>query len=149
MNDPLPTKRGGLVPTTVNSLRHPFRLLVVATDSPETDAAPARATVERHRRSGLEVLVVAPASGGWLERWTSDDRPRREAEARLRRCLDELRAEGVQAEGLVGDSDLRLAIEDALRLFDADEVVVASDVGAPGRAHSRFTGGSQSRPRAA
>ena len=114
------------MPAIVDSLRRPYRLLVVADEAPEPHAPPARDVVELHRRSGLEVLVVAPASGGWLERLTSDDRPRREAEARLRRCLDELRAEGVQAEGLVGDADLRLAIEDALRLFDADQVVFAS-----------------------
>lgn len=118
------------MPATVNCFRRPYRLLVVANDALENDAAPAtRDVVDLHRRPGLEVLVVAPASGGWLERWTSDDRPRRAAEARLRRCLDELHAEGVQAEGLVGDSDPTLAIEDALRLFDADEVVFASDPG--------------------
>ena len=113
------------MPTTLDTFRSPYRLLVVANEALDTDAAPARDVVDLHHRTGLEVLVVAPASAGWLERWTSDDRPRRTAEARLRRCLGELRAEGVQAEGLVGDGDLLLAIEDALRLFDADEVVVA------------------------
>lgn len=115
------------MPTTVDSFRSPYRLLVVAGEALDADPAPVRDVVELRRRTGLEVLVVAPASAGWLERWTSDDRPWRAAEARLRRCLDELRAGGVAAEGLVGDGDPQLAIEDALRLFDADEVIVAAD----------------------
>jgi GABA permease len=74
----------------------------------------------------VEVLVVAPALGGRLERWASDDRPRRAAEERLGRCLTRLRAAGIRAEGLVGDDDPLLAIDEALRLFDADAIVVAT-----------------------
>lgn len=113
------------MPTTLHSFRPPYRLLVVANEALDADASPAREVVDVHRRTGLEVLVVAPAAAGWLERWT-DDRPRRAAEHRLRRCLDELRSQGIQAEGLVGDGDSLLAIDDALRLFDADEVLVVT-----------------------
>jgi hypothetical protein len=95
------------------------------------------------------VLVVATASEARPEHRTPDDRLRRTTEARLRRCLDALRAEGVQAEGLVVDADPRLAIQQALRLFDADEVVLAAGPRLPAGAHSRFTESSQSRPRAA
>jgi hypothetical protein len=37
-----------------------------------------------------------------------------------------LAAAGVEAEGLVGDADPLLAMDDALRLFPADEIVVAT-----------------------
>ncbi len=102
----------------------PDRLLVVATT--ELDATTAHRVVESHPAGDVEVLVVAPALGGRLERWTSDDAPRRAADDRLRRCLAGLRAAGVRAEGIVGDDDPLLAVDDALRLFDADEILVAT-----------------------
>ena len=59
--------------------------------------------------------------------WTSaHDAARELAAERLRRSLAELRAVDVTAEGLVGDADPLLAIDDALRLFPADEIVVAT-----------------------
>ena len=103
----------------------PYRLLVVANETLGC-AADACAVVERHGTSDVEVLVVSPALGGRLERWTSDDRPRRAAEERLGRCLGALRAAGVRVEGVVGDDDPLLAIDDSLRLFDADEILLAT-----------------------
>jgi GABA permease len=113
----------------LDSFRSPYRLLVVADEGLAADAAPVRGVVDRHRRTGLEVLVVAPASAGRRERATPGGLPRPAAEARLLRCLDALRAEGVRAEGLVGDVDPLRAIAEALRLFDADAVVVAAGHG--------------------
>ena len=69
------------------------------------------------RRSGARQRARARAVGRW---------PRRDAEDRLGCCLDGLRAAGIHAEGVVGDADPLLAIEDALRLFDADEIIVAT-----------------------
>ena len=114
------------MPTTVTGFRAPYRLLVVANEALDADPSPVNAVADRHDRPRLEVLVVAPAAAGWLERWTDDDRPRRAAEDRLRRCLHALHREGVQAEGMIGDGDSLRAIDDALRLFDADEVLVAT-----------------------
>ena len=74
-----------------------------------------------------EVLVVAPALNGRLAHWSSDDRrARREAEQRLARCLDSLRAGGLVANRQVGDADPLLAIDDALRVFPAEEIVIAT-----------------------
>ena len=109
----------------LNQRSRPCRLLVVANET-LGGAADARHVLERHRAADVEVLVVAPALGGRLERWTSDDRPRRAAEERLGRCLAGLRAAGIRAEGVVGDGDPLLAIDDAIRLFDADEILVAT-----------------------
>ncbi len=74
-----------------------------------------------------EVVVVAPALIGRLGYWTGDDRrSRRDAEERLEICLESLRESGVEASGSVGDADPLQAIEDALREFDADAIVVAT-----------------------
>jgi hypothetical protein len=85
-----------------------------------------RAVGERHGRSRVDMLVVVPAFAGRLALSTSDDAPRRAAERRLHRCLAALRARGIRAEGLVGDADPLLALEDALCLFPADEILVVT-----------------------
>jgi hypothetical protein len=54
------------------------------------------------------------------------DAAREAAEVRLRTCLQQLADEGVDANGHVGDSDPLLALEDALRLFPADGIVIAT-----------------------
>jgi hypothetical protein len=110
------------------------RILVVTN---ETAGSPAvhRAVCERAGpASGVEVLVVAPALNTRLRHWLSDEDGAREiARLRLRDSLARLRAAGVRAEGLIGDADPLQAIEDALRLFPADELVLATH--GPGRSH--------------
>jgi hypothetical protein len=77
--------------------------------------------------AAAEVLVVAPALNSRLAYWTSSDStPRRAAEHRLTRCLQSFKTAGVRAEGLVGDADPLQAMQDALRLFRADEIVIAT-----------------------
>jgi nucleotide-binding universal stress UspA family protein len=74
-----------------------------------------------------EVVVVAPALIGRLGYWTGDDRrSRRDAEERLELSLESLRKSGLEVSGSVGDADPLQAIEDALREFDADAIVVAT-----------------------
>src|SRR5206468_12556393 len=95
----------------------------------ETSDAPELVNDVRSRVSGGrgEVLVVAPALNSRLRQWTSDDEgARRAAEGRLLHCLDGLRRVGVDAEGVVGDADPLLAIEDTLHGFPADELVIAT-----------------------
>ena len=75
--------------------------------------------------AGAEVLVVAPALDRRRGR-PPDERPRRAAERRLAGCLATLREEGVAAEGIIGDAEPLVAIEDALRVFPADEIVIAT-----------------------
>ena len=106
------------------STRDRRRILFVANETLASDVAVD--LVDRHAHDA-DVLVVAPALQGRLTFWTSaDDGPRRVAEARLAACLASLHAAGVSAEGLVGDADPLLAIEDALRLFPAEEIVIAT-----------------------
>jgi GABA permease len=79
------------------------------------------------RRS--EVFVVVPAlPGSRLEHLAHDvDRAVDEARERLGRSLEAMSGAGIAARGQVGDHhDPNVAIEDALREFAADEVVIST-----------------------
>jgi nucleotide-binding universal stress UspA family protein len=74
-----------------------------------------------------DVLVVAPALNSRLRHWMSDsDRAHAAAQQRLDNTLARLNAAGVRASGHVGDADPLRAIEDALQLFAADEIVIGT-----------------------
>jgi hypothetical protein len=105
--DPPPVVASGTPPGT-------HRVLVVA--PPGTDAV----TVP----DGAEVLVVVPALAATVEALTGavDDR---RAEAEATAAALESRLSGARVE--VGADDPALAVEDALRVFGADEVLVVGD----------------------
>jgi hypothetical protein len=74
-----------------------------------------------------EVLVVTPALNSPLRTWTSDeDGARAAAQERLDVSLAKLAEAGVQARGEVGDGDPLQAMEDALRTFGADEIIIST-----------------------
>jgi len=74
-----------------------------------------------------EVLVVTPALNSPLKHWVSDeDGARAAAEDRLNASLAQLADAGVQARGEVGDGDPLQAMEDALRTFGADEIIIST-----------------------
>jgi hypothetical protein len=74
-----------------------------------------------------QVLVVTPALNSPLKHWTSDeDGARAAAQDRLDASLARLADAGVQARGEVGDGDPVQAIEDALRTFGADEIIIST-----------------------
>jgi hypothetical protein len=74
-----------------------------------------------------EVLVVTPALNSPLKHWVSDeDDARAAAQDRLDASLAELAEAGVQARGEVGDGDPLQAMEDALRTFGADEIIIST-----------------------
>jgi GABA permease len=109
------------------------RILVVAN---ETVAGRALRGEIVHRAEGADVdlLVVCPALNSPLRHWTSDeDRAREQAHERLEASLAELSAEGIEARGEVGDADPLQAMEDALRTFGADEIVISTHP--PGRSN--------------
>jgi uncharacterized membrane protein len=108
------------------------RMLVVAN---ETVAGRAlRGEIVLRARQGSEVLVICPALNSPLRHWASDeDGARADAHARLDRSLAALAQEGVNARGEVGDADPIQAIEDALRAFGADEIVISTHP--PGRSN--------------
>lgn len=108
----------------------PRRLLVVATVPVDGDLL--REHVRRHAGGGdAEVKVVAPASDVSPLKWlTSDeDEARRGAAQVAEDAAAAVSGEARVAGAEVGDTDPVQAIEDALREFPADEVVVVT---APG-----------------
>ena len=81
-----------------------------------------------------EVLVICPALNSPLRTWVSDeDGARGAAATRLRATLDGLRAAGVNARGDIGDGNPLQALEDALREFPADAIVISTHP--PGRSN--------------
>jgi nucleotide-binding universal stress UspA family protein len=74
-----------------------------------------------------EVLVVTPALNSPLKHWVSDeDDARAAAQERLDASLAKLADAGVEARGEVGDGDPLQAMEDALRTFGADEIIIST-----------------------
>jgi hypothetical protein len=74
-----------------------------------------------------EVLVVTPALNSPLRHWVSDeDDARAAAQERLDASLAKLADAGVVARGEVGDGDPLQAMEDALRTFGADEIIIST-----------------------
>jgi hypothetical protein len=102
------------------------RVLVIAN---ETVGGPELlAELKRHARGRkTEVLVVTPALNSPLKHWVSDEDGARAAAAeRLGASLDAMRAAGMTATGEIGDSDPVQAIDDALRTFAPDEIVIST-----------------------
>ena len=74
-----------------------------------------------------EVFVVAPAVTSMLKMAAGEvDEAIEAARLRLESSLHTLRENGFDASGEVGDSDPNLALEDGLRRFPADEVLIAT-----------------------
>lgn len=109
------------------------RILVIAN---ETVAGDELIGALRARAAGMDedVLVVCPALNSRVRTWTSDeDGARAEAQSRLDRSLAALASAGVRATGTIGDGDPLQALEDALRAFPADEIVISTHP--PGRSN--------------
>jgi hypothetical protein len=102
------------------------RVLVVANETVagrKLHTAVRRATEDRPSR----VLVVSPALNSPLRHFVSDeDGARRNAQQRLDRSLRALGDAGIEARGEVGDADPLQAIEDSLRTFGADEIIIST-----------------------
>jgi Universal stress protein family len=102
------------------------RILVIANETVGGNTLRS-AILERSRDAREEVLVVTPALNSPIRHWTSDeDGAREDAQQRLERSLAQLAAVGVEARGEVGDGDPLQAIEDALRTFGADEIIIST-----------------------
>jgi len=102
------------------------RVLVVANET-----VAGRKLHDAVRRSTVgqpsQVLVVSPALNSPLRHFVSDeDKARRQAQERLDRSLHALADAGIDARGEVGDADPLQAIDDALRTFGADEIIIST-----------------------
>jgi hypothetical protein len=82
----------------------------------------------RCRGQRCQVMLVSPALvGSRAAHWASDvDAGRGLARERMARSISALRGVGVEVRAEVGDSDPNMAIEDALRVFPADEIVIST-----------------------
>ena len=102
------------------------RILVVANET--VAGHPLRSMIlERSLDVREEVLVITPALNSPLRHWVSDeDGARSAAQERLDASLAMLAEAGVKARGEVGDGDPLQAIEDALRTFGPDEIIIST-----------------------
>jgi GABA permease len=109
------------------------RILVVAN---ETVGGPELLSEVRSRAGGrrVRILVVSPALNSPLRHWVSDeDDARAAAQERLDASLVSMRAAGLDAQGEIGDGDPIQAMEDAIRTFRPDELIVSTHP--EGRSH--------------
>jgi GABA permease len=104
-----------------------FRLLVVANETVQGEELLSEIR-ERCRDRRAEVMVVTPAlAASRADHWASDiDEAIELARQRMELSLIEIRRLGLRAKGEIGDSDPNMAIEDALRVFAADEIVIST-----------------------
>lgn len=103
------------------------RMLVVANET--VGGGELRSEIrERCKGRDCEIFVVTPAhSVSRAEHWASDvDEAIELARQRMELSLLAIQALGFKAKGEIGDSDPNVAIEDALRVFPADEIVIST-----------------------
>jgi hypothetical protein len=107
------------------------RILVVANET--VGGQKLLDCIDKHARDfRANVLVVSPALNSRLRHWVSDeDQARSAAQARLAASLARLAAAGIDAEGEIGDAEPLQAIEDAVRTFGPDEIIISTHP--PGR----------------
>ncbi|HEX2358297.1 MAG TPA: hypothetical protein VHH72_00630 [Solirubrobacterales bacterium] len=103
------------------------RLLVVATTEVTPEAAERIA--ERAERAA-DVRLLVPVASGRLSRWLSaEDDARAQSQDVLAHSAGALVAAGLPVSGSLGDSDPAQALEDELRDYSAEEVVLLSAAG--------------------
>jgi hypothetical protein len=102
------------------------RVLVVATAHMDPDTL--RSRLREHTGEGAQIKVVAPASDVSPLQWlaTDEDEARSEAAEVAREAERAAEPEAERVEAEVGDSDPVQAIEDALRTFPAEEIILVT-----------------------
>jgi len=101
------------------------RVLVVANAPLEGEELHERLRERDDARVELDVLAPVLSSRVHLA-YTDIDHEMRQARERLARSLEWARAQGFKARGEIGDANPLTAIEDELRDFGADEVIVVT-----------------------
>jgi hypothetical protein len=103
------------------------RILVVANETVGGEAL-LDEIQDRCRSCDCSILVVTPALvTSRASHWASDvDEAMELARQRMELSLIALGELGLKAKGEIGDSDPNVAIEDALRIFPADEIVIST-----------------------
>jgi hypothetical protein len=122
---PLPLRAAAHAPHP-DASANAWRILVVANESLEGEDV--RAAILGHAKLRPELMVVAPVLVSRTHFVTTDvDREIDQARERLALTLDWARTHGLPARGHIGDPmHPMLAVEDDLRRFGPDEVIVAT-----------------------
>lgn len=102
-----------------------MKILTLATEPVTADQLRAALPVDSTPEDA-EVMVVAPAlHKNALRFWVSDaDEAISKADDVSHQSVEQLGAEGVSASGDTGESDPEEAIEDALKTFPADRILI-------------------------
>lgn len=109
-------------------------LVVVTTPVDEPDEVERVLAAAHLNGDSAEMMVLAPARIGFLDRWASDvEAARQNAQKNLVATVAGLARAGVEAEARVGDEDFVQAVEDQLQSFRADEVILVSADAEEGR----------------
>jgi hypothetical protein len=112
---PAPTSTRRLLIVLVVPLEDPAAIGEIAASAAAAGGPPA------------EVMLLAPARIGFLDRWASDvEGARRAAQERSVISVASLAKVGIEAEARVGDEDLVQAVEDQIGSFAATEVILVS-----------------------
>src|SRR5262245_43830510 len=109
------------------------RILVIANETVGGEEL-FEAIKQRVQGVRAQVFVVCPALNSKLRHWVSDeDQARTAAQHRLDVSLDAMQEAGIEARGQIGDSDPLQAIEDGIRIFAPDELIISTHP--EGRSH--------------
>lgn len=105
-----------------------YRILVIADES---CIEPAFANEIANHGAGrkVEALVIAPAIGSRLARWTGDESAHTDARKHLDETVTSLARAGITARGETGADDPLQAADDGLREFPANEIVFVTKPG--------------------
>jgi hypothetical protein len=130
--------RGGDVPDVASRLDpRTYNVLVVADD--RVPSEPLRRIVEDHAAGRpVTAFVVAPAMSSSLDRITGDQSAYTRANENLEAALDSLEGLATSRRGKVGAHDPLQAIEEALREFPAEEILVPAQSDRTLAAETRF-----------
>jgi len=103
------------------------RQILVVVDGTTADETVVGAIEQASTGYRKRVLVVCPVRVAQVDHWTSAiDGARVQAQRNLDESLARLRGAGIEARGEIGDEDPLRAIEDALRTFGADTILVVT-----------------------
>jgi UDP-N-acetyl-D-mannosaminuronic acid transferase (WecB/TagA/CpsF family) len=103
-----------------------MRRLLIATGAAAVNPADLPSGVQLLLDAAEQILVVAPSLPTQIDWITSDtDRAKKQADERLRAVLGQLDELGVEAHGEVGSDEPLEALEDAIRSFSPDHLLIA------------------------
>jgi hypothetical protein len=116
---------GGTSPDARSATPSPDHVLVVANETVGGDML--LDAIKRHAARGpVRCTVICPQNRPRNGLLVHDETVRSAAQIRLDHTLDRLRALGIEADGEVMDPDPFLAVQDAVRLYHPDEIIIST-----------------------